>query len=110
MGRRTANWKSTLVTIAAGGTAQAIMASSNPDRYVTDFEIHVDSTNGGPAFIGPSDVDTTTYIPRGKGTTTAFTSGHGEQLADIGFDLSKVYLISATTNDKIYVQYRKLAF
>lgn len=105
MAVRTIGRRKITITIPGGAAAQPI---SEQTLWTTDFEIHFPTANtSANGFIGPAGVDTT-YIPRTKGYTFNFTHGTGTmdgEGAVLGFDLAKIYVLSATAGDTCIVEY-----
>jgi len=96
------------VTIATASVAQKI--SSEPIK-TPKFEVHVPNGSTGPFYIGDSDVDDT-WIPLGKATAAGNEDGtYLFSASDEGFthgdffDLSEMYIMSATASDAAIVQY-----
>ena len=101
---RPVNFELITVTLVAN-QEQAI--SSTP-ILTQQFEIHVPSGSTGPVYIGDDGV-TTSWIPRVAGSTAAFTSSSGgDMIKGPWFDLSKIYLVSATGGDTARVMYIRM--
>jgi hypothetical protein len=95
-------FKRITVTIAKANVAQAI---SSAKIISNQIEMYVSSGSTGPVYIGDENV-TSSWIPKAAGSTTTFTSSSGGSLMDGPyFDLSQVYLLSATAGDVVIVQY-----
>ncbi len=98
------NFERIQVTIAQASVAQRI---TNEVIFTQQIEVHVKTGSTGPAYIGDSGVDAT-WIPRATGTTTTFTSSSGgDVVKGAFFDLSKLYLLSATAGDVVVIQYSR---
>ena len=69
------------------------------------FELWACSLNNGPIYVGDSKVDTT-CIPRSPGYLMSF-SGSSNASFSVGdfFDLSKIFLTTDNTGNKVVVQY-----
>lgn len=86
-------------------TANLKTALSDTPIRVQQFEIHIPSGSTGPVYIGNADV-TTSWIPRVAGSTAAFTSSSGgDFVSGPWFDLSKIYILSATGGDTARIMY-----
>jgi len=110
MGNRIKFVSKTLTLVAS--TAQAIEDGSSGPIMTTKFEMHVPTGATGPVYIGPSNVDAT-WIPRGKasaagnedGTYVFIASENASLSSGDYFDLSKIYVMSATGGDTVIINY-----
>lgn len=96
------NFKRITVTLASANVAYKISSAKILSWQV---EVHVPTTATGPVYIGDSSV-TSSWIPRQSGSTSAFTaSGCGSLSKGDFFDLSNLYVLSATAGDTVIIQY-----
>lgn len=86
------------------GAASKAVPLSQVQILVPWFELYIPS-GGAVCYLG-DDLVTTSYIPRGIGTLTAFNASEkGDFSCGDYFDLSKLYLVSATANATAIVSY-----
>lgn len=95
------NFKKITITLVAN---QRQVISATP-KFAQQIELCVPSGSTGPVYMGDNTVDAT-WIPRASGSVTAFTSSSGgDFIKGPFFDLSKIYLFSATGGDTAIVSY-----
>jgi len=94
-----------VITISSGGTAEALSDTSLP---LSSLSIQAAPSNTGTIYIGDSSVTTSS----GFGCLAAKDSTEisVESLFKTGeFDLKDIYVISATTGDKVRIAYFRKA-
>ena len=90
-------------------------SNANVAQKITDdlitcpwYELFVPSTNSTSVFQGNINVTTTNQIPRTANSLTSFSaSQRGDFEKGDYFDLSKIYLVSATAGDTVIISYPK---
>lgn len=88
----------TVVTITSGGTARPLSSFPLP---CTSVIVQAEYTNIGRISIAGAEVTTSNGIEIGPGDTFSLNI---ESISRIGeFDLADIYVVSATTGDKVRV-------
>ena len=96
-------FRSLVVTIAQSNVAQRL---SNSRIKTSQVEIHIPSSNSSSVYFGDGNVSSSNAVPRAVGSTQVFNaSEHGDITRGDYFDLSKLYLTSATAGDSVIIQY-----
>jgi len=96
-------FRQSVITIAAGGTAQQLSASS---IITSQIEFYIPSGNTTVVYIGDENITSSNGIPRATGSIFVINaSERGDITSGDYFDLSKIYVLSATTSDTIRISY-----
>ena len=86
-------------------TANVAVQISSTSILVSWFRMHQLTAGTGPVYIGNSAVNTS-WIPYPKAVSYLFEASQGgDQTEGDTFDLSKLYVVSATAGDDVVIEY-----
>lgn len=91
------------VNVASGGVAYPLTATQ---VFAASISLQADFNNVGRISVGGEDVTTTTGIQLAPGDSCVIEYPSSAKFTD-EFDLSKIYITSASANDKVRVIYMK---